>query len=111
MMGGWLAVLAGAWFVVGPSVSLTWESGPGPIGRPLFGSTRQMIELVGYFYGLGALIVAFGAYAIGRFAPGPRLAEQTAPAALAPRERVSEAPPRPAASEGQGRRRFPLSRR
>ena len=45
-LGGWLAVSAGTWFVIGPSVSLTWESGAGPIGRPLFGSTRQMLEFV-----------------------------------------------------------------
>src|SRR5256885_6292422 len=50
-LGGWLAVTAGAWFVIGPSVSLTWESGGGPIGPPLFGSTRQLFELVGYSYG------------------------------------------------------------
>jgi hypothetical protein len=64
--GALLALLAGAWFVVGPAVSLTWESGAGPIGRPLFGATRQMLELVGYFYGLGALIVALAAFSIGR---------------------------------------------
>ena len=72
---GWLAIVAGAWFVIGPAVSLTWESGPGPIGPPLFGTTRQMAELIGYFYGLGALIVAFGAFAVGRFAPGPRMVD------------------------------------
>ena len=75
-LGGWLAVLAGAWFVVGPAVSLTWESRPGPIGRPLYGSTRQTLELVGYFYGLGALILALAAFAIGRFASRPRIAEE-----------------------------------
>ena len=64
--GALLALIAGAWFVVGPAVSLTWESATGPIGRPLFGSVRQMLELVGYFYGLGALIVAFAAYSLGR---------------------------------------------
>jgi len=74
--GGWLAIVAGAWFVIGPAVSLTWESGLGPIGHPLFGTTRQMAELIGYFYGLGALIVAFGAFALGRFAPGPRLVDE-----------------------------------
>src|SRR5207253_799660 len=64
-LGGWLAVTAGAWFVIGPSVSLTWESGVGPIGRPLFGSTRQMLALFGYFYGLGPLTIAPGAFAAG----------------------------------------------
>jgi hypothetical protein len=78
IFGGWLAVLAGGWLVVGPSVSLTWESGTGPIGRPLFGSTRQMLELVGYFYGTGALIVALSAFAVGRFASRPHLLTEEA---------------------------------
>src|SRR5256885_10852355 len=30
VFGGWLAVIAGAWFAIGPAVSLTWESGQGP---------------------------------------------------------------------------------
>jgi hypothetical protein len=77
-LGGWLATIAGAWFVVGPAVSLTWEHGRGPIGAPLGGSTRQMLELVGYFYGLGALIVALAAFAAGRFASRPRIAEDAA---------------------------------
>lgn len=91
VIGGWLAVLAGAWFVVGPAVSLTWERGDGPIGRPLFGSTRQALELLGYFYGLGALIVGLGAFAIGRFGlPARVLAEK--PAARAPAPETAVAP-------------------
>jgi hypothetical protein len=78
IVGGWLAVLAGGWLVVGPAVSLTWESSTAPIGRPLFGSTRQMLELVGYFYGAGALIVALSAFAAGRFVSRPRLVEDAA---------------------------------
>jgi hypothetical protein len=66
LRGALLSLIAGAWFVVGPAVSLAWESAAGPIGRPLFGSTRQMLELVGYFYGLGALIVALAAFSLGR---------------------------------------------
>jgi len=84
IFAGWLALLGGAWFVVGPAVSLTWEGAQGPIGRPLFGSTRQMLELVGYFYGLGALIVAFSAFSIGRFMSRPRLATEEAAVASAP---------------------------
>jgi hypothetical protein len=84
IFGGWLAMVAGGWLIVGPSVSLTWESGTGPIGRPLFGSTRQMLELVGYFYGVGALIVALSAFAIGRFASRPHLPPEEAELAGAP---------------------------
>jgi hypothetical protein len=113
ILGGWLAVLAGAWYIVGPSVSLTWESGTGPIGRPLFGSTRQMLELVGYFYGLGALILGLGAFAIGRFASRPRVAEEEAIARAARTQPVAQAPPPPPApaTEGRTRRRFALPRR
>jgi hypothetical protein len=68
-LGAWLAILAGAWFAVGPAVSLTWESGPGPIGQPLYGPTRQMLELLGYFYLLGVSIVALGAFVLGRLVP------------------------------------------
>jgi hypothetical protein len=118
VLGGWLAVVAGAWYVVGPSVSLTWESGTGPIGRPLFGSTRQMLELIGYFYGLGALILALGAFAIGRFASRPGVDAEAAMtgAAAAP----AAAPGRTAAGpvdRGEAppaeprRRRLPFTRR
>jgi peptidoglycan/LPS O-acetylase OafA/YrhL len=112
ILAGWLAMVAGAWFVVGPSVSLTWESGVGPIGRPLYGSTRQMLELVGYFYGLGALIVALAAFAVGRFASRPALAEEAAAAAPADRTTIApQATERTAGAEKARRRRFPLPRR
>jgi hypothetical protein len=98
VFGGWLALVSGAWFVVGPAVSLTWEHGQGPIGRPLFGSTRQAFELIGYFYGLGALIVAVSAFAIGRFLSRPRLAEAAAVAPAADTRRPVAT--RTAADEG-----------
>src|SRR2546426_7902267 len=96
VLGGWLALAAGAWFAIGPAVSVTWENGEGPIGRPLFGSTRQALELIGYFYGLGALIVAISAFAIGRFVSRPRLAEAGAGAPPPP----PPPPAPPAAPEG-----------
>src|SRR5579871_3044022 len=57
-LGGWLALIAGLWFVVGPPLSRIWEHGAGPIGAPLFSTARQALELVGCFYGLGAVIIA-----------------------------------------------------
>ncbi|HEX4563917.1 MAG TPA: hypothetical protein VH115_05625, partial [Solirubrobacteraceae bacterium] len=102
------------------AVSLTWESGPGPIGQPLFGSTRQMLELVGYFYGLGALIVALAAFAIGRFAAPAAVAREapTAPTgAEKPMPAAAGGPPAAAGSDathGAGvarRRRLPFLRR
>ena len=119
-LGGWLAVTAGTWFLIGPSVSLTWESGAGPIGRPLFGSTRQMLELVGYFYGLGALVIALGAFAAGRFVSRPLLRDEPAMAAAPGRPAVARsqaaaagrgpAPTRPHAAERTRPRWFGLGR-
>jgi hypothetical protein len=127
VLGGWLAVVAGAWFVVGPAVSLTWESGPGPIGPPLYGTTRQMLELIGYFYLLGASIVALGALALGRLAPARALARTPDAIEGSPRsagaassdERFASpaaAQPHPADAPQQrpassGRIRMPFSRR
>jgi hypothetical protein len=117
IVAGWLALLAGVWFVIGPPVSLTWETGAGPIGRPLFGTTRQMLELVGYFYGLGALIAALAAFAIGRFVSRPRevpvgatAAPAAAPAAVAA-ERDREAVPYEPVGRRPGRFAFPRRRR
>ena len=91
-LGGWLATIAGAWFAIGPAISLTWERGRGPIGPPLGGTTRQTLELLGYFYGLGALIVALAAFAVGRFASRPHVAEEEVAAPTPPR--AAPAPPR-----------------
>jgi hypothetical protein len=74
VMGSWLAIAGGAWLAVGPAVSRVWEHDPGPIGGPLYGSARQTLELVGYFYGVGVLIAALSAFALGRFVSRPALA-------------------------------------
>ena len=76
LIGGWLAVLAGAWFAIGPAVSLLWHKAGNPIGAPTGGHIRQMIEQLGYFYGLGALIIALAAFAMGRYFSRPRLVEE-----------------------------------
>jgi hypothetical protein len=72
-MAAWMAMAGGAWFAVGPAVSRLWDHAAGPIGGPLFGTTRQTLELVGYFYGLGAAIVALSAFALGRVVSRPAL--------------------------------------
>ena len=35
LIGGWMAVVAGGWFAIGPTVSLLWHGAGSPIGRPL----------------------------------------------------------------------------
>jgi hypothetical protein len=65
MLGAWLSIVAGAWFVVGRVVATTLTIGE--IGAPVAPTDAKAawLELT-YFYGLGALIVFFGATALGR---------------------------------------------
>jgi hypothetical protein len=90
-LGGWLAALSGAWFVLGVSLSTIWE-GP-TVGEPIGGTTRQVLTYVGFFGGLGVAIVFLAAFASGRFAVvGVREVEH-ASQPVTPEERVTTAPP------------------
>jgi hypothetical protein len=65
MLGGWMSVFGGAWFVIGRSLA-----GPlaiGDAGAPVAGTEAKTVALeLAYFYGLGALIIFLGAAALGR---------------------------------------------
>ena len=65
MFGGWLAVIGGAWFIVGRSLASTLRLGD--VGQPIAATDakRAVIEIA-YFSGLGALIVFLGAAALAR---------------------------------------------
>ncbi len=76
LLGGWLAVAAGAWFAIGPAVSLWWHPAGNPIGAPTGGHVRQAVEQLGYFYALGVAITLLAAFAMGRFVSRPRVAEE-----------------------------------
>ncbi|MFB4297344.1 hypothetical protein [Actinomadura sp. NTSP31] len=67
ILGAWLGVLGGAWFVVGGPLATLWDV-PG-VGAPL-GTTngRHLAEQLSGFAGLGVVIVFFAALALGRFA-------------------------------------------
>lgn len=65
MFGAWLSIVAGAWFVVGRVVATTLPIGQ--IGAPVAPTDAKVAGLeLAYFYGLGALIIFFGATALGR---------------------------------------------
>jgi hypothetical protein len=67
VFGAWLAAMSGAWFVVGPTLSTLWTTGNVPAaGYPVGGTVTRAVEQVGFFTGLGAVIIFFAALALGR---------------------------------------------
>lgn len=64
MLGGWLAVAAGAWFVLGTVVAPWWNAGS--IGVPVGNANHAVWERLGMFDGLGVLVVLLAAVALGR---------------------------------------------
>ena len=67
MLGGWLAVFGGAWFVVGRAFASTLRTGD--VGQPVASTDlkRALLEVT-YFTGLGALIVLLGGAVLARVA-------------------------------------------
>jgi hypothetical protein len=65
ILAAWIAIAAGAWFVIGPLVAPLWQADY--LGTPVGGKTAASVEAIGMFYGLGAAIILFGALAAGRF--------------------------------------------
>src|ERR1700729_704330 len=65
MFGGWLAVIAGAWFVVGRTLAPTLRLGD--VGQPIAATDakRAVIEIA-YFSALGTLIVLVGGAVLAR---------------------------------------------
>ena len=65
MLGAWLTVLAGAWFVIGRPLSSVLRIGD--VGRPLASNDAKFAALdLTYFSGLGTVIVFLGALALAR---------------------------------------------
>jgi len=66
-LGAWLATLAGLWFVVGQPLSALTNDGVPRAGHPAASSVTGVVaEQIGFFYGLGAVIILVAAYALGR---------------------------------------------
>jgi len=65
MFGGWLAVIAGAWFVVGRTLATTLNLGD--VGHPIaVREVKRAVLEIAYFSGLGALIVFLGGAVLAR---------------------------------------------
>lgn len=113
VFGGWLAVAAGAWFVVGRAFAST--VGIADIGQPVASTDlkRALLEVT-YFTGLGALIVFLGGAAVARLAVRhARDVVATEPAPVAGTAAAADVPGRePVAAEaGEPRRRGLFHRR
>ena len=65
--GAWLAALSGAWFALGGILGPTWSGIRMNPGAPVGGTTMRAVEQIGFFAGLGVVIVAVAAMALGRF--------------------------------------------
>jgi MFS family permease len=87
-LGAWLAAVSGAWFVLGGIVGPTWSGVHMSPGTPVGGTTMRALEQIGFFTGLGVLIVAMAAVALGRFSVisvrDAKRAERAVPAATGP---------------------------
>jgi hypothetical protein len=64
-LGAWLAAVAGAWFVLGGVVAAHWASLP-TAGQPVSSGLHGVLEQIGFFTGLGVVIVFLAAVALGR---------------------------------------------
>jgi hypothetical protein len=91
LFGALLAAAAGAWFVLGTTLSPLWNNhvvmGGSPVSSTVF---MRIMEQLGFFSALGVVIVFIAAAAFGRISSVPsgiRVAE-TAPAEAVPAETV-----------------------
>ena len=65
--GAWLAALGGAWFALGSVIGPTWSGMNMNAGTPVGGSVTRALEQIGFFAGLGVVIVLVAGMALGRF--------------------------------------------
>lgn len=66
VFAGWLGSAAGAWFIVGPIFGALWGGSSGATGAPVGDTTSRVVEQIGFFFGLGAVILLVAAHASGR---------------------------------------------
>jgi hypothetical protein len=87
LFGAWLAALGGAWFAVGTVLSPLWNGGVVAGGVPAgTTTTMRVLEQIGFFTGLGVVIVLIAGMALGRLSTVPGVSKRvvTAPPADEP---------------------------
>jgi hypothetical protein len=68
VLGSWLAIAGGAWFVAGSTVSKLWNDGVSQGGVPHGSTEMRVLAELSYYHGLGALVLLIAGLALGRFA-------------------------------------------
>lgn len=104
-LGTWLAALGGAWFAVGGLLARKWTRIPS-VGTPVGGTGHMVLEQLGFFIGLGVVIVFVAGAAMGRLSV---VAARDLAAASAPEPVPARSVPAQAASGGGLVRRLRLS--
>jgi hypothetical protein len=66
MFGAWLAAISGAWFALGAVIGRAWAGSGLSAGTPAGGTLTRAVEQIGFFTGLGVVIVFLAALALGR---------------------------------------------
>jgi hypothetical protein len=66
LFGASLAAASGAWFAVGSALAPIWTTALPAQGRPLGGQFARAMEQIGFFAGLGVVIVCIASVALGR---------------------------------------------
>jgi hypothetical protein len=108
--GAWLAALSGAWFVLGSLIGPTWIGMHMTSGTPVGGTATRALEQIGFFTGLGVVIVLLAAMAVGRFSV---ISVSDARRAARAERRAARTEPasEPASDDRTWRDRFVLRRR
>lgn len=87
LFGSFLAIISGAWFALGNIFAPLWTTA-NPAGVPASaGTAMRALEQLGFFTGLGIVIILLAAVVAGRVTAVPSLAETTEPTAGFPASR------------------------
>jgi hypothetical protein len=74
LFGALLGILSGAWFALGGVFAPLWSSSSTPAGVPASATTfMRIMEQIGFFTGLGIVLVLLSAAVAGRITAVPRL--------------------------------------